>query len=64
MACVLREAPNSMNMLAPVCGSWSTINRGTSRRSPINPEGRSGLDHVWQGTMMISRQGACNLVLR
>ncbi|CAE7835102.1 unnamed protein product, partial [Symbiodinium sp. KB8] len=32
MACVMREGPNAMNVLAPACGSWTQISRGTSMR--------------------------------
>ena len=61
MACVMRELPNAMNVLAPPCGSWSFVSRGTSDRSPINPDGRASTDFVTDGNMTIARRGICSL---
>ena len=61
MACVMREIPNSMNVLAPPCASWSLVSRGTSDRSPINPDGRASTGFVHAGNMTIARCGICGL---
>ena len=57
LACVLREAPNAMNVLAPACGSWCMVSRGTTYRSPVNPDGRAGVDFVAEGNKTIARSG-------
>ena len=57
MICVLQEGPNSLNVLAPDCGSWSSVSRGTSLRTKVNPLGRQGLDFVHRANGMISRWG-------
>ena len=50
-----------MNVLAPACGSWSQMSRGTSLRSPVNPFGRQALQYVRDGSMVLSRScmGLC-----
>ena len=55
MACVMREGPDALNLLAPTCSSWSLVSRGTSLRSPINPCGRASCDFVNDGNVTISR---------
>ena len=57
MTCVMREGPDSFNMLAPACGSWCLVSRGTSQRCAVNPDGRAGLDYVLEGNLTISRWG-------
>ena len=55
MVCVLREAPNAFNLVAPDCGSFSIVSRGTSQRSTVSPLGREPLPFVSRGNMTISR---------
>ena len=64
------QLPNSLNILAPDCGSWSSVSRGTSLRTKLNPLGRQGLAFVHRANGMISRPGfvkdlwtCCRLVL-
>lgn len=57
MICVLQEAPNAFNMVAPDCGSFTVVSRGTSLRSAITPLGREGLPFVFRGNGTISRWG-------
>lgn len=55
MLCVMQEVPGAFNLLAPDCGSWTVVSRGTSLRSCINPLGRSSLPFVANGNTTISR---------
>ena len=57
MVCILKECPNAFNLVAPDCGSFSLVSRGTSRRSPINPLGQQGVPFVFRGNGTISRWG-------
>lgn len=41
--------------LAPVCSSWSIVNRGTSQRSMLTPYGNCRNMKVIRGNRMISR---------
>lgn len=61
MVCVLKESPDAFNMVAPDCGSFTLVSRGTSKRSPINPLGYQAFDFVARGNGTISRwfQGSC-----
>ena len=58
MTCVMQEGPDAFNMLAPMCGSWCLISRGTSLRSAVNPDGRACLDFVAEGNLTIARWGS------
>ena len=55
MTCILQEGPNALNLVAPDCGSFSLVSRGTFMRSGINPLGRQGLPFVFRGNGSISR---------
>ena len=52
--------PGSGSLLAPVCSSWTFMNRGTSKRSIAVPYGASGVESVKQGNVMVAR---CVLLL-
>jgi len=53
--CVMKQCPGSFNLVAPDCGSWSLVSRGTSLRSPMNPNGRSALPFVARGNTTVAR---------
>ena len=61
--CVMKEPPNAFNLVAPDCGSWSVVSRGTSQRSAINPLGRQGIPFVQRGNGTISRWGFDHMIL-
>ena len=47
--------PDSFVMLAPVCATWGLPNRGTSKRSFLNPFGNVLLPSVRDANSMMSR---------
>ncbi|CAK9084650.1 unnamed protein product [Durusdinium trenchii] len=51
---ILNQVPDRCNLLAPVCGSWSAVSRGSTLRSYINPMGRH-CPSVDSGNRMVSR---------
>ena len=55
MVCVLQQCPGAFNMVAPDCGSFSVVSRGTSLRTGINPLGMQSLGFVARGNGTISR---------
>ena len=52
-AYVLKLKPGGSLLLAPVCSSWVTINRGTSLRSPSNPLGNTDLQYIRDANQMV-----------
>ena len=52
---VMNMAPDSFLMLAPVCSTWGLPNRGTSKRSFVNPFGNPILPSVREANQMMSR---------
>lgn len=52
---ILNQAPDGVNLLAPVCGSWSTVSRGSTLRTFINPMGHQQFSSVGFGNRMTSK---------
>ena len=46
-------------LLAFVCSSFSSMNLGTSKRSPCNPAGDTNVQSVHDGNCMLSRTLPC-----
>ena len=55
LAClyILKLKPSGSILLAPVCSSWVTINRGTSLRTPSNPLGNTDLKYIEEANRMV-----------
>ena len=51
----LRRNKGSIVWLAPVCSSWTWTNRGTSLRSPLDPEGNTEHKYIRDANLMVSR---------
>lgn len=47
-------------VIAVVCSTWSVVNRGTSKRDELVPEGQDRCLSVRRGNQMVSR---CSLLL-
>lgn len=58
---VLSQVTNAFNLLAPVCGSWSVVSRGSTYRSFANPMGHQDYQAVSFGNRMVSRFFGCSL---
>ncbi|CAK9083901.1 unnamed protein product [Durusdinium trenchii] len=52
---ILNEVPDAFNVLAPVCGSWSTVSRGSTLRNYVNPMGHQPYNSVAFGNRMTSK---------
>ena len=52
---MLCAADDVLAWIALVCTSFSSMNVGTSRRSPTTPWGKTDLPHVQEGNLMASR---------
>ncbi|CAK9081515.1 Uncharacterized protein SCF082_LOCUS38788 [Durusdinium trenchii] len=52
---ILNEVPDGANLLAPVCGSWSAVSRGSTWRTFVNPMGQQAFHAVSSGNRMVSR---------
>ena len=52
---VLSAVPNGLMLLAPECGSWTVISRGSTWRSVVNWHGMPGVQAVAKGNMMMAR---------
>jgi len=50
-----RLRPGSLVHLAPVCSSWTWMNRGTSKRSKERPLGDESLAYIQDANRMVSR---------
>lgn len=59
MHLILNQVINAFNLLAPVCGSWSAVSRGSTHRSFINPMGHQEYNAVSFGNRMVSRFPGC-----
>eukprot|EP00435_Cladocopium_sp_Y103_P027890 s546_g6.t3 len=57
---VLSEVADAFNLMAPVCGSWSAVSRGSTYRSYTNPMGHQAYQAVSFGNRMMSR---CVLII-
>ena len=60
---VLNEVVDAFNLMAPVCGSWSAVSRGSTYRSYCNPMGHQPYQAVSFGNRMISRFSGCSLMV-
>ena len=56
---VLNLAPEGLVLLAPCCASWGAPNRGTSKRSVINPHGHQAYAYVAEANQCVSRSLGC-----
>lgn len=52
---VLQSSPGALHLMAPVCGSWTRISRGTSWRSCMNCFGDLSKEWITGANQMISR---------
>ena len=52
---ILNQVPGACNLLAPVCGSWSIVSRGSTLRRYVNPMGCQAYPSVSGGNRMVSR---------
>ena len=59
---VLNEVADAFNLMAPVCGSWSAVSRGSTYRSYCNPMGHQPHQAVSFGNRMMSRFSGCSLM--
>lgn len=50
------SGPSALCLLAPECGSWGRVCRGTTLRSPLNPLG-FGYAFVEEANLVIARLG-------
>ena len=56
IATILNAQPGAfVVLLGVVCGSWTVVNRGTSKRHICHPLGREDLEYVQNANCMISR---------
>ena len=55
MWCLLNAAEEFTSWLAVVCTSFSSMNVGTSKRSPVTPWGDQDRPHVVLGNLLMSR---------
>lgn len=58
---VTPKGPSSLCLLAPECGSWGRVCRGTTERSIISPLGFP-YEFVSRANLVISRSLNCKLV--
>ena len=52
---VLQSLPGAVHLMAPICGSWTRISRGTSWRSCINAFGDLSREWVREANCMVAR---------
>ena len=52
---VKRLRPNSLIHMAPVCSSWTWMNRGTNKRSRESPLGDTRLQYIREANVMVAR---------
>lgn len=50
-----RLRPSSLVHFAPVCSSWTWVNRGTAKRSRLDPLGDTSLAYVREANRMVAR---------